>query len=297
MSRQMCQPEHIPALLRQRARWVIWGVPGASRPKAPRDPKRPWRSAQINNPRTWGSFAQALACVQAGRCEGVGYVFTGEDGLIALDLDRVRHDPRAWRDALSLASALGTYAEWSPSGAGLHLIGLGQLPERAGCRARWRSLTAEIYTRGRYFTMTGALLDPALGELRALGSTLDLLDFPALQVAAPAAYKPYKPPRPHKPRRRHNYTKYQKIRYPDAYLGAAARREADELGGFASGQRHHAILHAGLRLGGLAGRLGLALPPHDAPILAVLASWYQGRELRENCRTFYDGVRHAMRCT
>jgi hypothetical protein len=86
---------------------------------------------------------------------GVGFVFDAQrdaDGLVlgGVDFDKVIHE----RDIASLAAAriqrLGSYTEQSVSGAGLHVI-LKAHPLATGIVYSG----VEMYTSGRYFTMTG----------------------------------------------------------------------------------------------------------------------------------------------
>jgi len=43
--------------------------------------------ASITDPKTWGTLEQALAAVEKYKLNGIGFVFTEENGIIANDLD------------------------------------------------------------------------------------------------------------------------------------------------------------------------------------------------------------------
>jgi putative DNA primase/helicase len=96
--------------------------------------------------------------VQRVAVGGVGFVFDGipdENGLVfaGVDFDKVI----SGREIASLAEErikrLGSYTELSVSGKGLHVI-VKARPLKSGIAHHG----VEMYTSGRYFTMTGAVL-------------------------------------------------------------------------------------------------------------------------------------------
>jgi len=146
----------IPAELRERPQWVLWRYEerddGCT--KVPYQAKTGEQvNAQSNAPGTWTTFPEALRYCQANDwVHGVGFVFAASDPYFGIDLDKCR-DPRTglvepW--ALDILARFTTYAEWSVSGTGLHIIGRGTLPPNGRRKGR-----IEAYDRGRYFTMTG----------------------------------------------------------------------------------------------------------------------------------------------
>jgi hypothetical protein len=83
---------------------------------------------------------------------GIGFVFTPEDDLCGVDLDKCL-DPETgeiedW--AREVIGELDSYTEISPSGTGVHILARAALPEGRNRRGRF-----EAYDRGRYFTVTG----------------------------------------------------------------------------------------------------------------------------------------------
>ena len=109
-------------------------------------------TASSTDQTTWTTFDQAVAAYRAGRYSGVGFVFTSEDEVVGIDLDKCR-DPQTghiddW--ATKIIAQLDTYTEVSPSGGGVHLYAFGRLP--AGARKKGH---IEVYESGRYFTVTG----------------------------------------------------------------------------------------------------------------------------------------------
>jgi primase-polymerase (primpol)-like protein len=80
-------------LTRER-RWVCWCwelSKSGKWTKVPKRPDAPDRNASTTEPPTWGTFQQALACVTAGKVDGIGIVLTGAS-IGALDLDHCRDD-------------------------------------------------------------------------------------------------------------------------------------------------------------------------------------------------------------
>ena len=144
-----------------------------------------------NKPELGRSYAVAEGMVQraaAGGVDmGVGWLVTGDLGLVWLDLDKCR-DPKteaidAWAQDL-LARCPGAYWEVTPSGAGLRIVGLA--PEGAEeLQATWKvradgarpGAQVEIYLGCvRYVTVTGAGKGELLeGDVAALGLELAAL--------------------------------------------------------------------------------------------------------------------------
>ncbi len=155
--------EIIPLVLREKRQWVCW----KSEIINGRKTKMPYQvtggKASTANPATWCDFLPAVNALDTGRFNGVGFVFTQEAGIVGIDLDHVR-DPDAgeitesW--AVGIIECLSSYTEVSPSGDGLHILCAGQLPASGGndgCETSGAHM--EMYQAGRYFTITGKVLD------------------------------------------------------------------------------------------------------------------------------------------
>ena len=83
--------EGIPQPLKDRPQWVAWAYRrrGQKWTKVPINP-RTGRAADVSNPGTWGSFAEALTFAEARRgqgADGIGFVFTDSDPFAGIDLD------------------------------------------------------------------------------------------------------------------------------------------------------------------------------------------------------------------
>jgi putative DNA primase/helicase len=145
----------IPRELYHYKQWVCWTRVGRERIKLPISPAT-GRSASSTDPATWGSYQQAKATALRLGLDGIGFVFTAADPYTGVDLDHCRTDGGALQPrAAEVVKRLNSYTEWSPSGVGLHILVKASLQERSGRRSQG----IEIYSSGRYFTITGNQLD------------------------------------------------------------------------------------------------------------------------------------------
>ncbi len=151
--------DYIPQQLRSVPNWVCWqAIPDESRPgkikKIPINPRTEGQ-AQSNNSDTWADFQTAVSA--SASFSGIGFMFSGS-GYFGVDIDGVedtledyRHDNQDPNNIISeFIYTLQSYAEYSPSGHGIHIICKGKLPP-TGRRKR----NVEMYESGRFFTVTG----------------------------------------------------------------------------------------------------------------------------------------------
>jgi primase-polymerase (primpol)-like protein len=142
--------------LRDARRWVVWNLEDRQgKPtKVPYQAVCPSARASSTDSTTWADFSAALAAVEDGKADGLGFVLG--DGYAGVDLDACRHPETGavTAEAQAIINELSSYAEISPSGAGVHILLRGDLP--AGGR---RQGHVEIYADGRYFTVTGHHLE------------------------------------------------------------------------------------------------------------------------------------------
>jgi putative DNA primase/helicase len=147
----MIDSTKIPLELRSVARWVVWKAQGGT--KVPYVAPGATRRASSTDESTWCSFAAARAAVLDGKADGLGFVLG--NGYVGIDLDGCRDPVSGKRSELAeeIMAGVQSYSEASPSGKGIHIIVRGQLPDG------WRKLgPVEVYSDGRYFTMTGERL-------------------------------------------------------------------------------------------------------------------------------------------
>ena len=122
--------------------------------KVPLNPKTGTK-AMSNNPKTWGSFQDALDGINKFGFSGLGFMFSNSP-FLGIDIDGVSEDIEKFNNGNTdniiseFMESLETYTEYSPSGTGIHLIAKGDLPPQGR-----RKGNVEMYTEGRFFTVTG----------------------------------------------------------------------------------------------------------------------------------------------
>lgn len=152
--------ENFPPILTAQPSWVMWRyeLKDGKWTKVPRQAGGSYASS--TNPATWHTFASVRAAYHLDKFDGVGIVLTGqplENGLylIGMDFDHclisgVLDD--APRKAVEL---LDTYCEISPSGEGIRLFLLHDKPTPACKTNKADGKSREVYSSGRYLTVTG----------------------------------------------------------------------------------------------------------------------------------------------
>lgn len=150
-------PENMDMLdvLKERKIWVLWRymqVDGKIT-KIPYSPNN--RKAKSNDPDTWSKYKEVQKV--SSSFDGIGYMFDGS--IVGIDLDKVLNNGRI-TDELSkqLVDKFNSYVEISPSGTGLHCIGLSDKEfklEKKKHRVKNTDYAYEVYNSGRFFTYTG----------------------------------------------------------------------------------------------------------------------------------------------
>jgi len=156
-------PEAVPGALKEKAQWVVWKfqIRDGKRTKVPYSAITKG-SAKSTAPETWATYAAAVEAFNAGGFDGVGYVFSADDGLTGIDLDRSLNEDgtlKPWAREL-YAPFADTYSEVSPSGTGIKLWTRAVLPgkgRKINGQGPDRTGKIEIYDRDRYFTVTGRI--------------------------------------------------------------------------------------------------------------------------------------------
>jgi putative DNA primase/helicase len=150
---------NIPEQLTERPQWVCWRLEERDGKKT----KVPFvagteRRASSTDLMTWRTFSEAVAAYEAGEppYDGVGFCFCSADPFSGVDLDKCR-DPETgvieeWAQKL-IDSVTEGYVEASPSGSGIHIIVSGVVLGGSVRKGR-----VEMYSRDRFFTMTGRIL-------------------------------------------------------------------------------------------------------------------------------------------
>jgi hypothetical protein len=157
--------------LKQQRRWVLWRFvmkPGKDKPD-----KVPFqisgKMARTNDRSTWSTFSECEAVVSG--FDGIGLLLGEVDGACVwgVDIDGCCDalTGKFTAESREVVIALDSYGEYSPSGTGCHVFGIGLLPADGkpivrpfpGCKQ------VEIKGRGYYFTLTGRHLSKTPTEL------------------------------------------------------------------------------------------------------------------------------------
>jgi putative DNA primase/helicase len=151
-----------PALeeLQAHPQWVCWRKE-TRKDKSTKIPFNPRTGAlaRSDDPVTWASYAEAKAAwdKRSHRYDGLGYMFSGD--YTGIDLDHCVNAAGAidsW--AQEVLDRLPSYAEYSPSGTGIHILVRGTIPggtRRPVPGAPDPLAAIELYSERRYFTVTG----------------------------------------------------------------------------------------------------------------------------------------------
>src|SRR5215207_712247 len=143
--------ENVPKEMQELDQWVMWK-------KESRKGKPTKVLYQTNRKRadstqsaTWTTFEATLETLKGGNYfDGVGFVFSLEDPYCGGDIDEAtEEEARPWIESFD------SYTERSPSGEGFHIICKAKVPKGTN-RAE-----GELYSSGRFFTMTGDVVHDA----------------------------------------------------------------------------------------------------------------------------------------
>lgn len=147
--------KNIPYELKEHERWCCFKIEPSKNGRMTKIPYNPLTGykAKSNDPDTWTTFDEAVN--REKHYDGIAYFF--QEPYIGIDIDGVPNEIEEYlenEDADNIVSefveSLESYAEVSPSGTGIHVIVKGTLPPHGRRRGN-----VEIYTTGRFFTMTG----------------------------------------------------------------------------------------------------------------------------------------------
>lgn len=148
--------EAVPAELKQLKQWCGFRFEkrGTKMTKIPIDANT-GKAGKSNDESTWSDFKTALSAITDLRLDGLGFYF--KEPYFGIDIDdvwteieRYKMDDIDDNMVYEFIEMMGSYAEYSPSGTGIHILCKGKLPE--GGR---RKGNVEMYSSGRFFTVTG----------------------------------------------------------------------------------------------------------------------------------------------
>ena len=193
--------ENIPEVMKEIDHWVLWRYVEVKDDetgevkwdKPPINPRKAGLASPID-PKTWGTFKQVWKAYEQGGYDGIGFNLhrkPGEKGgLVGIDLDKCV-DPSTgvlepW--AIEIVRLFNTYSERSPSGRGVRLFAMGDLPIEGRKKGPY-----ENYETARYLTITGQLLGgfpPAIENRQAEIDATHKKIFGVRKSKSAASYSP-----------------------------------------------------------------------------------------------------------
>lgn len=182
--------ENIPPQLQALDHWILW----REEQRKGKPTKIPYQlngqEAKVDDPSTWAAFDAVQAGYDPAKYSGLGFVFTEEHKLFGIDLDSCLYaDGTMTRWAEEVMRICPTYAEVSPSGTGIKLLGIGEIPSLpAGKTGKTftkdleaanpnKSPEIAIWRSRRYFAITGRihLAHDTINECHRVGELFDRL--------------------------------------------------------------------------------------------------------------------------
>ena len=149
------QFDSIPTELKRVNRWVMWKYLQVGEGAEARFSKVPLtingKGASSTDPATWTDYFSAKDAYETGSYDGVGVVFDGSDNLTGVDIDDCLADGALTEFAQNIVNNVQGYCEVSPSGTGVKIFTLANDIDKFVDH----TLGLEIYTKSRYFTVTG----------------------------------------------------------------------------------------------------------------------------------------------
>lgn len=155
--------ENLPDQLKTRCQWLVWSYVWT---KGADDKPGKWDKPPVNakdntpgsstNRNTWSSFDDSIGALVWNHHDGIGFAVTFDDPFYVVDLDHCFTDGELLPMARSIVNRTrdSLYWERSPSGEGLRGVGIGTFPGH-----RKKNDVFEVYSTGRYITMTGHVFD------------------------------------------------------------------------------------------------------------------------------------------
>lgn len=140
--------EKIPQELKELDQWVCWRE--IDNKKVPINPHNGQYASPIDSTH-WGSFEFALKMWRKypKKADGVSFILTPNDDYAVIDLDDTCGDSEAFEKQKRIFQLVKGYAEYSPSGKGLHIV------TKAKFESGRRRSFVELYCQDKAITFTG----------------------------------------------------------------------------------------------------------------------------------------------
>jgi len=140
----------VPPELASQKRWICWS--DINDRKVPYAPWKQWGPIDPTDKQNWTDLETAKKYLNTKGISGLGFVLG--NGIVGIDFDDCYIDGELKSEIQEILNTYPCYAEVSPSGEGLHILGyaLGNFTLKDLDKG------IEIYSSKRYFTFTGATI-------------------------------------------------------------------------------------------------------------------------------------------
>jgi len=187
----------VPAEMRDARQWVLWKLEQRNGKGSKIPYQITGQRASSMDPSHWSSFDEVWGAINHFQSfSGIGFVFSQADDFVGVDLDNCFGPDGQLDDwAADVLSHFPSYTEISPSQKGLKIFCRGILPSSRGRRFDIPGKPGahlEVYSSGRYFTVTGQIWS----ETRSLVDCQTGLNWLAESVLPPEHQAPVPPPAP-----------------------------------------------------------------------------------------------------
>ena len=151
---------NIPDQLTRLNQWVLWrySLRDGKWNKVPYQPNG--NNAKSNAPSTWNPFLTVCDAYYTGNFDGIMFAFSDKDNFVGVDFDDIIQpsgELKPW--AKPLVESIESYGEISPSQLGIKYFLIGEWG--AGRNQKVDDSAIEIYSKSRFFTVTGNRYDTA----------------------------------------------------------------------------------------------------------------------------------------
>lgn len=166
---------NIPQEIKNLPQWVLWKLEKVDgRDKLAKVPYQiNGNRASSTNTSHWTTFDKALEKYNSNgkSYKGIGFVFSETDPFVGIDMDKVIDSQGNISEQVKLwIEKFNSFIEYSQSGSGLHIICKGKIQGNKN-----RKENIEIYEKGRYFAITGDVIDDKHREIKECQSSIDEL--------------------------------------------------------------------------------------------------------------------------
>jgi hypothetical protein len=188
-------PENIPKEFDPYPHWLGWhGEQNKAKNKLNKIPKTTeGKAASSTDPSTWTTLSKAVAAVGARGLDGIGFAGLGRTPFSGIDIDNCI-DPETGEIspyALKIVREMNSYTEITPSRTGLRIWVEAEKVPGSWCGSKNEERELEVYSRGRFFTVTGWHLK---GTPRTIEKRQEAFDAFMSREAPPEKPKPERKP-------------------------------------------------------------------------------------------------------